>query len=355
MSGSTFTGKNLVEQWKSWMISRGMSETSIIYQGPIMQSYFDYVIQKNERSKKPRSIRKIEDITWLDFRDWRDHLLNEVKNSKNSVMTKMSTIYSLYRMLYEQNMNQKYLNLYQRMKAVPKPRNIKASVKSHKPVKLELIDKMLEISKNETFHPRSALVESYIFLMVLLYTSQRAAIYGLMIREIKWDLDEIHLERIKGMGGGKGLKIPLHPDLKIVLKNHLAERYYESDYVFKYASPNDTHQHRKNNSSNAYRIVSKIGKLAGHDDICPHRFRKTVGSYLNKKGVSLKIIQALMGHEDYKVTANLYSETDLEDVKIEFSKHSFLEMGVDEPKAELLAQFANLPDETLEKLLAVVS
>jgi len=51
-----------------------------------------------------------------------------------------------------------------------------------------------------------------------------------------------------------------------------------------------------------YRAVKKYGKLAGRPELCPHDLRHSFAERLTERGVSLRVVQELMGHESIATT-----------------------------------------------------
>lgn len=57
----------------------------------------------------------------------------------------------------------------------------------------------------------------------------------------------------------------------------------------------------------------KIVKEAGIPAICIHELRHSSATLLRRKGVDLKIIQKILGHSNYAITANIYEHVDMDD------------------------------------------
>ena len=351
MTGSTTTeliGAKEVERYKKWFEKRGRTLTTQYTMCGRLQRFFTWVAEYRE--SKGRALTKISDITWKDFDAYREGRLKEV--SGNTVKTEMNIVISYYKMRYETTLKDKELNRYNKIKAVPKPVGIAKDINHFKYMKISDIDILIATAK-ELRHvkPYTLLSEAYEFVMVLLYTGQRAEIYGLKVDEIDFKSKRINF-RTKG---GKLTEMWLHPDLEKILKKHLKDRPYKSDFVFKLSKPRSTVGGVKYNSFMAYRTITRLGSKAGLENIHPHRFRKSVGSYLRHMGLDLKIIQKILGHADFSMTANLYTEVSFEDVENAFKGISFIGNGEVRPeKLEALQKIANMDPETLKKLIAVV-
>lgn len=63
------------------------------------------------------------------------------------------------------------------------------------------------------------------------------------------------------------------------------------------------------------RIIKKIGKRCGVEDIHIHGIRAYFATNLSRKGVAPSIIQELMGHESYNTTVRYYCNIDLSDAE----------------------------------------
>lgn len=342
---SNWSGIKELGKYERWMSKRKRKQISINTQRKHISNFFDWVTNN-------RSINSIENITWKDLDKYRDYQLSKgVKG--NYVKTLMSSIISFYKMKYETTMSQKWLNVYERMKKVPKPVSISQGVDHWQHHSIDEIEKLIEAAKKISSKPKYTMnSESYTVLMFLLYTSQRAQVYDTTKAELKWDLNEIHFQSIKGRMDGKIEKMPFHPDLQKIIKTHLKNRPYESEYLFLRGANTG----RK--SQNCWKIINNIGKVAGIDTH-PHRIRKTTGSYLRKQGVELKIIQKILLHKDFSVTTNLYTEVDMEDVKDAFFAQSFLKDNgstkhIDPKKLDLATKILNLPPEKMKKLNAIM-
>ena len=59
-------------------------------------------------------------------------------------------------------------------------------------------------------------------------------------------------------------------------------------------------------------IISKIGARVDLPDITVHDFRRWFANDLNRKGVDIRIIQQLLGHESFTTTQNYYLQVDNE-------------------------------------------
>lgn len=65
-------------------------------------------------------------------------------------------------------------------------------------------------------------------------------------------------------------------------------------------------------------------RRAGIEHCTPHDLRRTAGSWLLQRGVSLEIVSAILGHSDLRVTREVYAHLDLSHLAPAISKLGFL-------------------------------
>ena len=137
------------------------------------------------------------------------------------------------------------------------------------------------------------------FLTAFLTGMRLGEINALQWRDIHFESQTITVQRsiwYDKLGTTKGNKyreIPLHPYLAETLKQH---KHTKSLFVF---CQNDGKHFSECHMRKAYEYVCKkagIRKLRFHD------IRHTFASHLVAKGIHLKVIQELLGHEDLKTT-----------------------------------------------------
>lgn len=54
-------------------------------------------------------------------------------------------------------------------------------------------------------------------------------------------------------------------------------------------------------------IVRNLGKIAGVENVHPHRFRRTLATNMINNGAPIQIVQAILGHEDIRTTQVYYT------------------------------------------------
>ena len=188
------------------------------------------------------------------------------------------------------------------------------------PIDPEVLTRILEAAKAQAFVGeglRAIPSEDYVFLMTLLYTGGRAQFYGLRVRDL--DFDRMEIKAI--VKGGKLVTIPLHPTLAELLRQHIASRAYESEFLFRYGKDPTTRTGQAANRQNAWRACKRVQEAASlTESVHPHRFRKTTATLGKRLGLDPQFLQAILAHESVTMTLDRYAEVELEDVKREFAK-----------------------------------
>lgn len=68
-------------------------------------------------------------------------------------------------------------------------------------------------------------------------------------------------------------------------------------------------------------ILAEIGKRAGVENVHPHRFRRTLATFLAKRGMPIQEIQKLLGHSDISTTMRYVC---VEDEKVQASHRRYI-------------------------------
>ena len=125
----------------------------------------------------------------------------------------------------------------------------------------------------------------------------------------------------------RGAQIPLRPDLAQALKAHLIERLETTQReALRNGAPIpvrlDPTSHLFTVPRAFYKIMNRDLAFAGinkRDDrdrvLDVHSLRMTFGTHLSKAGVPLRTAQAAMRHSDPRLTANIYTDPQLLDVR----------------------------------------
>ena len=125
----------------------------------------------------------------------------------------------------------------------------------------------------------------------------------------------------------RGAQIPLRPDLAQALKAHLVERLEAAQHeARRNGAPIpvrlDPASHLFTVPKAFYKIMNRDLAFAGIDKrddrdrvVDVHSLRMTFGTHLSKAGVPLRTAQAAMRHSDPRLTANIYTDPQLLDVR----------------------------------------
>jgi site-specific recombinase XerD len=113
---------------------------------------------------------------------------------------------------------------------------------------------------------------------------------GIKIRDI--DFEERTL-RVIGKGD-KEREVPINNPAIRAIKEHLATRGYDSEYVFASRVYNERPMTTKN--------VRKRVKKFGGEEVHPHMLRHSYATHLHANGVDIRVIQELLGHADISTT-----------------------------------------------------
>src|SRR6266571_88511 len=254
---------------------------------------------------------------WKEFAAYKCHLaLSGI--ARTTVRGYLSYIIAYYRVRAQATQDPQLLDLFTKLKAIGLPRRAK-SVK-WTPFTPEVLTQILDAARSQAFVGegfRAVRSEDYPFLMTLLYTGGRAQFYGLRVNDI--DFERMEISAI--VKGGKPVKIPLHPTLAELLKEHLTSRNYQSEFLFRYGHDVNTRTGQKANRQNAWRACKRVEAVASvPEKVHPHRFRKTLATLGKRLGMDPQFLQAILAHQSVTMTLDKYAEVELDDVKREFAK-----------------------------------
>jgi len=254
---------------------------------------------------------------WKEFAAYKAHLA-QAGIARTTIRGYLSYVIAFYRVRAQATQDPQLLELFTRLKAIGMPRKAK-SVK-WTPFAPDILNRILVAAEAQAFAGeglRAVPSEDYAFLMTLLYTGGRAQFYGLRVADV--DFDRMEIKAV--VKGGKSVTIPLHPTLAALLKEHLASRGYQSEFLFRHGRDPLTRTGQKANRQNAWRACKRVQKAAGlSESVHPHRFRKTLATLGKRLGLDPQFLQAILAHESVTMTLDKYAEVELEDVKREFAK-----------------------------------
>lgn len=136
---------------------------------------------------------------------------------------------------------------------------------------------------------------NYIMFMVGIYTGLRIGdILRLKIKDVK----NKKLIRIKMQKVNKNIDISINPKLKVALDQYCKDKD-NNDYLIKSTEGFN----RAIDKSQAYRIISAIGKRFNLENIGTHTLRKTFGyHYYYSTDKDIVAVQLALGHRDSGTT-----------------------------------------------------
>lgn len=143
-------------------------------------------------------------------------------------------------------------------------------------------------------------------ILIMIYSGMRIS-EMLSLTKFNVDLDNQIITGGVKTDAGKNRIIPIHPKIFKYIK-----RWYDKNGDYLICS-----EDRKEISASAYRKSRyypclerlQIRKLTPH--ICRHTF----ASLMSRAGANTKAIQKIIGHSNYALTANVYTHTDVEELK----------------------------------------
>src|SRR6266508_119725 len=254
---------------------------------------------------------------WKEFAAYKAHLA-ESGIARTTIRGYLSYLIPFYRLKAQATQDPQLLEMFTKLKAIGMPR--KAKSVRWTPFSPDILTRILEAAKAQVFVGdglRAVPAEDYAFLITLLYTGGRAQCYGLRVPDL--DFERMEIKAI--VKGGKQVTIPLHPILAELLREHLASRAYQSEFLFRYGKDPTTRTGQKANRQNAWRACKRIQEATGlAESVHPHRFRKTTATMGKRLGLDPQFLQAILAHESVTMTLDRYAEVELEDVKREFAK-----------------------------------
>jgi integrase/recombinase XerC len=266
------------------------------YSAHTLQAYGDDLRQFFSYCKIEPQTQNISKVTHRTIRAWLSHLLaNGV--SPRSVNRKLSSLRGYYRYLIKIQA----ININPLQKVVP-PR-----ISRKLPVFLKTSEANKMLDSNlfpEGFHG----IRDMIVVALFYYTGIRVSeLAGLMTQNV--DLDS---SNIKVMGkGSKERIIPMHPDLKVMIKSYLMEKnnYFPLNQK-PYLIVSNTGG--KPYSEMLYRIVRKyLSLITSLEKKSPHVLRHSFATHLLNEGADINAIKELLGHANLSAT-QIYTHTSVQ-------------------------------------------
>ena len=297
--------KNLASEYNMYiMIELGLSENTIINYTHDIEDYIDYLM-------KVRNVSESENISVDDIRSFLAHLKRD-HISASSMSRKLSAIKSFHKFLVT--------NHYAKINVAKLISNPKQEKKLPVVLSVEEIDMLLK-----GFDKEDSPLELRNKTMVELTYS-----CGLRVSElINMKISDIHLSMhiIDVYGKGKKERIVPIGDEGV----HLIKKYLEvgRPKLASMKSRDFLFLNREGNQMTRqmfFIIIKKKAKEVGiTKEISPHKLRHSFATHLLERGLDLRLIQELLGHESISTT-EIYThvyDTRLKEIFEESHPHAY--------------------------------
>lgn len=132
------------------------------------------------------------------------------------------------------------------------------------------------------------------------------------------DVSDIDFEKMECVVVGKGNKeriVYLSPVAAMHLQEYLQCRKDISDALFVGKGG------KRLGKNGIEAALKKIGKVAGVENVHPHRYRRTLATNLLDRGMNIQDVAAILGHADLKTT-QIYCYISQSNVKIAYNKYA---------------------------------
>lgn len=147
----------------------------------------------------------------------------------------------------------------------------------------------------------------------LLSTGCRVSeVAGLNRRDVNWKEGEC-----KVLGKGDKERVVFINDAAMLyLEEYLKTRVDHNDALF----VSEDKPYERLQVSGIEVIIRNLGKAVGVQNVHPHRFRHTVATWAAKRGMSVQLIQKMLGHENIETTL-IYATADMDDLRAAHAKY----------------------------------
>jgi len=130
------------------------------------------------------------------------------------------------------------------------------------------------------------------------------------------DRDSVDFQRMEVVVLGKGNKertVYLSPVAAMILQEYLAGRKDDHPALF------FGYNLKRLTPGGVRAMLRKLGELAGVERVHPHKFRRTLATNLNRRGMRVQEVAAILGHENLDTTMK-YVNLDRDDIRNEFRR-----------------------------------
>lgn len=154
-------------------------------------------------------------------------------------------------------------------------------------------------------------------LEVLLSTGMRVGEMALLRMQ---DLNLIE-GTVKVLGKGSKERICyLNEVAKMRLEEYIKFRNIDTPFVFTHIFNQKNKNSKPLSISGIEIIVREAGKIAGIDNVHPHRFRRTAATWCIRRGMPIEQVRQMLGHENIETTL-IYAITNNDDLQTSHKKY----------------------------------
>jgi len=263
--------EKMINEFKNSLQRKNLSDHTV-------DNYIRDLVQFERFIKKDISKTKQKDI---------ENFIDEMRKTSSpaTVNRKLSALKSFFKFL----IRQKFLknNPSEMVEGLKMPKRLP------KVPETEDLNEVMNIVEN----PRDKVIFNILFFSGL----RRSELINLRVKDINFQRGFIRVI-------GKGNKEREVPILKSTLQD--IQDYIEEEGITSFLFPSRRFKDKPMTTRNLNLIVSHWIDKAGFKGISPHRYRSHLATMLYKKGVDIKVIQDILGHESINTT-NIYTKSNL--------------------------------------------
>ncbi len=141
---------------------------------------------------------------------------------------------------------------------------------------------------------------------------RREEITKIKISDIYWDNRAI---KINGKGAKERI-VYISARCQLHLQNYINNRGFISEWLF----AQDRVPHGQLSVESMHKYIKDLGKRAHVDNVHLHRFRKYFGTSMANKGVDIRDLKEMMGHEKIDTTNEYYIYANMQRIKSEHQR-----------------------------------
>jgi len=277
-------------------IEKGYSSHTIRSYGDDLQSFFSFT------GINPANTGSLEHISHRAIRAWMSSLVSQGLSTR-SVNRKLSSLRTFFKYLLRQGV----------IASNPMKRVVSPKTSKRLPEFVPEAD-MVKLNTDDLFGDDFEGLRNRLIMTMFYFTGMRLSeLVGLTLQSV--DVDAM---TIKVMGkGSKERIIPIHPELKDLVKEYLEERNKKfSDTVSFFVTSKGKPVYPKL----VYRVVNHyLTLITPLQKRSPHVLRHSFATHLLNKGADLNAIKELLGHSSLLAT-QVYTHSTFEKLKNNYNQ-----------------------------------